>query len=181
MRLRLSFLGAVAVSFWSFSASAEVVAAGAHGFTTRHTTHVAASRERVYAALVNDVGKWWNAERTVSGNPASLYIDARVMGCFCEVLGQDAGLVHLTVTFVNPGVMLRLSGGLGPLGLLGVAGNLTFEFTDAAQGTDVIVSYAVGGYDAQGLDVWAPVVDDVLTDASTRLKRFVEQGSAAEE
>ena len=45
-------------------------------------------------------------------------IDARTQGCFCEVLGEGAGVVHLTVTFVNPGVILRLSGGLGPLGLM---------------------------------------------------------------
>ena len=162
-------------------ANAEVMSAAAGGFVTRHNVSVAAARADVYRAFVDDIGKWWNAERTVSGNPAGLYIDARAQGCFCEVLGTDAGFVHLTVTFVNPQVMLRLTGGLGPLGLLGAAGNMTIEFVDASDGTDVVIDYAVGGYAPDGLDKLAPDVDRVLADAAARLKSYVERGTPLSE
>ncbi|RLA23363.1 MAG: hypothetical protein DRQ63_11775 [Gammaproteobacteria bacterium] len=83
----------------------------------------------------------------------------------------------MTVTFVNPGVMLRLTGGLGPLGLMGVAGNMTWEFDDSEEGTTVTLNYAVGGYMSGGLDSIASAVDGVLIEAMTRLKSFVETGS----
>ena len=155
---------------------AEVQDANAVGFSIRHAVTVAAPRSAVYDAFVNGVGTWWNPDHTVSGNAAALYLEPRVNGCFCEVLGDGAGLVHLTVTFVNPGVMLRLTGGLGPLGLMGTAGNMTLEFEDVDGGTGVVLRYAVGGYEPDGLDTVAPDVDAVLVEQLERLKRFVEQG-----
>jgi hypothetical protein len=101
-------------------------------------------------------------------------IDARPLGCFCENLGEGAGLSHMMVTFVNPQVMIRFTGGLGPLGLMGVEGNMTWEFEDAGQGTIVVLNYAVGGYFSGGLDAVAPAVDGVLGEQMTSLKIFVE-------
>lgn len=155
---------------------AEVLDASAGGFSTRYRVAIAAPRMQVYNALVNEVGDWWNADHTVSGNAASLYIEPRVQGCFCEALGGDAGLTHMTVTFVNPGVMLRLTGGLGPLGLMGVAGNMTFEFAEVDGVTNVTLQYAVGGYHPDGLDGIASAVDGVLIEALERLQNYVEHG-----
>ncbi len=75
----------------------------------------------------------------------------------------------MTVTFVNPGVLLRLTGGLGPLGLMGVDGNMTWEFLDSGEGTLVRFSYAVGGYHPGGLAQLAGSVDAVLGEALQRL------------
>jgi hypothetical protein len=86
----------------------------------------------------------------------------------------------MMVTFVNPGVMLRLTGGLGPLGLMGVAGNMTLEFDEGDAGTVVTMQYAVGGYMDGGLDVVAPAVDAVLGEAMTRLMTYVKTGSPVE-
>ena len=86
----------------------------------------------------------------------------------------------MMVTFVNPGVMLRLTGGLGPLGLMGVAGNMTLEFDEGESGTVVTMQYAVGGYMYGGLDMIASAVDGVLREAMTRLTTYVETGSAPE-
>jgi hypothetical protein len=99
-------------------------------------------------------------------------------GCFCEAIGEHAGVVHMTVTFVNPDVLLRLTGGLGPLGLLGVDGNMTWEFFDADEGTAVRFSYAVGGYRPGGLDEIADGVDNVIGEALQRLKAHAETGDA---
>lgn len=158
----------------------EVVDSESNGFVISNTTTIAADRLATYVAVVADVGNWWNGDHTVSGNAANLYFETSIPGCFCETLGQGTGLVHMTVTFVNPGVMLRLTGGLGPLGLMGVAGNMTWEFEETDGKTAVTMKYAVGGYMPGGLDTIAPAVDGVLAEALARLKQFVETGSPDE-
>ena len=86
--------------------------------------------------------------------------------------------MHLTVTMVNPAVVIRLTGGLGPLGLMGVSGNMTWEFEDADGATRVRFTYAVGGYRPDGLDGIAAPVDAVIGEALARLKTYVETGHA---
>ena len=87
--------------------------------------------------------------------------------------------MHLTVTFVNRNVLLRLTGGLGPLGLMGVDGNMTWEFFPTGDGkTRSKWTYAVGGYRPGGLDAVAIPVDYVIGEALARLEAWVETGDA---
>ena len=173
----LAAIAALAVAVIMPAARAEVLDADGHGFTIRIHTKVNAERIAVYDAAVEHVGSWWHGDHTISGFANNLYIDARVPGCFCENLGEGAGIVHMMVTYVSPGVVIRLSGGLGPLGLMGVDGNMTWEFDDAVDGTVVTLNYAVGGYYAEGLDSVAAAVNGVLEEAMTRLGTFAESGS----
>lgn len=154
---------------------AAVLDAAPGGFTVEHRVTLPVNRDAAWNAFVNGVGSWWHGDHTMSGNARNLYIDAIPLGCFCERLGDSAGLVHLQVTFVNPGVMLRLSGGLGPLGLMGIAGNMTVEFTDDAEQagrTIVTLQYAVGGYRPGGLAALAAPVDTVLGEQVARYASF---------
>ena len=167
------FLGAIANN-----SIAEVTAAGPGGFTLAHEVTIDAERVDAWQAAVIEVGEWWSDDHTISGNAAAMTIDPRPMGCFCEAIANGGGVVHLTVTFVNPDVLLRMTGGLGPLGLMGVDGNMTWEFFDAEQGTRVRFAYAVGGYSPDGLDTIAPAVDYVIGEALQRLKTYVETGEA---
>lgn len=160
------------------AANGEVIDAGPGGFSLVHEVHVDAARTDVWRAAVNGVGQWWSSDHTISGDASNMSIDAVPQGCFCEAIGHRAGVVHLTVTFVNPNVLLRLTGGLGPLGLMGVSGNMTWEFFDAeGGGTRVRFAYAVGGYRPGGLDTIADPVDYVIGESLTRLKSYVETGS----
>lgn len=172
---------AMLLSTCPLTAVAEIVDTGDSGFTTRHTVAIAGTRAAVYRTAVRDIGSWWSDDHTVSGSAANLYIDAKPQGCFCERLGQSAGVVHMTVTFVNPNVLLRLSGGLGPLGLMGVNGNLTWEFADGDEGTLVTWTYAVGGYIPVGPDELAAAVDEVLMDQMRRLKATAEGTEAGKQ
>lgn len=174
------WLAACVGALAAYPARADVIDSAAHGFTVRHEVTVDAERGTVYRAAVDSIGRWWSSDYTVSGDAANLYITMGMPGCFCETLGDGAGLVHMVVSFVSPGRLLRMTGGLGPLGLMGVAGNMTLEFDDAADATVVTLQYAVGGYMPGGLDEIAPVVDGVLKEALQRLESFVETGSAGE-
>ncbi len=156
---------------------ADVIDSAAHGFTVRHSVPLPVGRDAAWLAVVADVDHWWSSDHTVSGDAANLYIEPAPLGCFCERLGEHGGLVHLQVTFANPGVLLRLTGGLGPLGLMGVNGNLTFEFDDAedGEGSIVTLSYAVGGYLPGGLEAMAGPVDGVLGEQMRRLAAYVAE------
>lgn len=153
---------------------AEVTDAAPGGFNIRHSIEIAAPRADVWSAAIGEIGEWWSDDHTISGDAGRMSIEARPQGCFCESLGPDSGIVHLTVTFVNPTVVLRLSGGLGPLGLMGAAGNMTWEFEDSEAGTTLTWRYAVGGYLPQGLDQVAGAVDGVLAEQMNALKQYVE-------
>ena len=158
-------------------ALAEVTDSSAGGFTTVNEVFVDASRAEAWVAAVNDIGSWWNPNHTISGDAARMSIQPELQGCFCESLGEKAGVVHLVVTMVNPTNLLRMTGALGPLGLMGVDGNMIWEFADAEGGASVRFTYAVGGYSKDGLDKIAPAVDFVLGEALNRLKSYVETGS----
>ena len=161
---------------FSSSGFAEVKDAGAGGFTVVNKVTIDASGEAVWKAAVDDIGLWWSSDHTISGEASRLSITAVPQGCFCESFGPGAGVVHLSVTMVNPGVVVRLTGGLGPLGLMGVNGNMTWEFEAVDTGTQVTFTYAVGGYRPEGLDTIAAPVDYVIGEALARLKAQVETG-----
>ena len=168
----------LALGFLANSALAEVTDVAANGFSLTHEVTINAARADVWVAAIDHVGQWWDGEHTIAGSAAALSIDAVPLGCFCETLGDQGGVVHMTITFVNPYVILRLTGGLGPLGLMGVSGNMTWEFFDANGATRVKFSYAVGGYYQDGLDSIAAPVDVVIGEALERLKSYVETGRA---
>ena len=161
-------------------ARGEVLEATAGGFAIKHTLTIAATRIRIYDALVQALGLWWDPEHTYSGDAKNLSIDPRPGGCFCERMPLQAGAVqHSTVVLVIPYKTLRLAGGLGPLQESGVSGSLTFELAERVGGTDVTMTYSVGGYRQGGLQDLAPLVDTVLGAQLRRLKGYVEKGMPA--
>ena len=167
---------AVANILLAASAASEVMDSAGNGFSVKHSTVIAATREEVYDVAVRRISEWWSSDHTISGDAGNLYIDARLLGCFCEKLGPDAGMIHLAITFVNPGTMLRFTGGLGPLGLMGVSGNMTWEFEDHEDGMQLTLNYAVGGYLDGGLNAIAAAVDGVLVEQIENLKKLTEAG-----
>ena len=177
--MRSHLIAASGVMFVAFSpAIGEVVNAEATGFKIVSETVIDAQRADAWQAAINDIDKWWHSDHTVSGEARRLSISARPLGCFCEDLGDNAGVVHMTVTMVYPQAVLRLTGGLGPLGLMGVEGNMTWEFDDVGGRTAVTFTYAVGGFRPDGLDAMAQPVDLVISEALERLKAYVETGDA---
>ena len=159
-------------------AVAEVTDSAESGFTTVHEVLVDAPRARAWQAAVDEIGQWWSDDHTVNGDAGRMTIDGKLQGCFCETFENGGGIVHMEVTFVNPGIILRLTGGLGPLGLMGVSGNMTWEFFDAPEGTRVRFTYVVGGYRPGGLNGIALPVDYVIGEALARLQAYVETGDA---
>jgi uncharacterized protein YndB with AHSA1/START domain len=183
-RYRLRAKGAVTVALATLALTsqplfAEIADVAPGGFTVRLELEIAADRDAVYDAAVGRINEWWSSDHTFSGDADNLYIEHKLGGCFCESFSDDGGVIHMLVTFLNRGRMIRLTGGLGPLGLMGVSGNMTWEFNDTDAGTGWVVTYAVGGYSAAGLDKIAGPVEQTLAEQMQRLKALMEDGSAS--
>jgi uncharacterized protein YndB with AHSA1/START domain len=159
------------------SASAEVVTSSDAGFVSRLAVDVSVPPEEAWKTLIAPA-TWWSSEHTYSGDAANLYLDAQATGCFCELLplpkdaaeGTRRGSVeHLHVVYADPGKVLRLTGGLGPLQSEAVGGSLTITLKPVDGGTRIQWFYVVGGYARFKFPDMAVVVDKVLAQQVARL------------
>jgi hypothetical protein len=154
-------------------ASAEVVSVGANGFEVRETVHVTAASDKAFAALLQPA-RWWSSDHTFSGSAANLVLDARAGGCWCENLPDGGSVEHLHVVYVVPGKTLRLRGALGPFQGLGADGAMTWAVKSGANGTDISVSYTLGGYAKEGFDAGSKAADRVLGEQIERLRKLID-------
>jgi hypothetical protein len=172
-----SMLAIGVLPLWSNPAAAEVTSVGSSGFELREQAHVAATAAAVYAALVTPK-RWWDPKHTYSGDAERLTLDAKAGGCWCETLPDGGSVQHLTVVYVAPGKAIRLRGALGPLQAMGLAGSMTVSVKSAAGGSDITLTYAVGGYAKDGFEELSKAVDSVLGQQVARLRKLVETGTA---
>ena len=160
------------------SAPAEVIDSSASGFTVKHSVRIAAPPAEVYRRMTEDVAHWWNSSHTFSGKAQNMSLDPRAGGCFCEKLGNGGSVQHMVVVYADPGKVIRLQGGIGPMQALAVAGSMTWTFTPDGPGTKLEVTYGVGGYSPHGLQGMSIAADRVLGEQVSRLKNLIETGEA---
>jgi uncharacterized protein YndB with AHSA1/START domain len=176
-RMRVVIACAVAIVLTAaVPAVATVIDVAPNGFTVQVSAHIAAAPGKVYAALIKPA-LWWDSAHTFSGDARNLILNAKPGGCWCEKLADGGSAVHLTVVYVDPGKVLRLRGALGPFQAYGVEGALTWTLKASGGGTDVSVTYALGGYYKDGFEPWSKGADSVFSDQVERLNRLVETGS----
>ena len=78
----------------------------------------------------------------------------------------------MTVVYVDPGKMLRMEGGMGPLQMFAVTGSMTFVITPGKDSSKISLQYTVGGYIPAGAQKWAPLVDRLLGEQFRRLTDY---------
>lgn len=155
---------AAVVLVWAsacLSVHADVLDKSVAGFTVQQRVVVPVRVEVAWAKFV-DVSAWWGDDHTFSGSAANLKLDAAAGGCFCETLTGGGSVMHLRVVDAQPNEMLRLVGAMGPLQPMAVQGTLSVGFKALESGTEVTLTYAVGGYLPDGLEAWAPRVDGMF-------------------
>jgi uncharacterized protein YndB with AHSA1/START domain len=155
---------------------AEVTSSAADGFQIKITKTTAGNPRAVFARLVNDLSRWWDADHSYSGQAENFSMDLEKQ-CMLEKLPDGGFVRHMEIVFYQPGKILRLTGGLGPLQEMGVSGAMTFSFTEAGDKTDIELTYNVAGSEAQNLDKLGPAVDFVLNQQMDRLKKYCDQSS----
>lgn len=141
-------------------ARAEVKDQAASGFTVENSQWVPVDSATAWKAFVHDVGKWWPADHSWWGDASKLSISEKAGGCFCEINGAQQAW-HMTVTFVDPGKLMRMTGGLGPLQGMGLNGALEWRFVEEKGGTRITLWYRAGGYTPDDLSKFVPVIDKV--------------------
>jgi len=166
----------LAVTALAAPAHAEVRDAKPDGFTVENSVWVPATPQVAYAALVNDVGRWWPADHTWWGDASKLSISDKAGGCFCEIDGAQQAW-HMTVTFTDPGKLMRMTGGLGPLQGMGLHGALEWRFAEENGGTRITLWYRAGGYTPDDIGKFAPVVDKVQGLQLGGLATFLRKGN----
>jgi len=154
--------------------SSDVVHSAGNGFSIRISLTLSDKPGAVYKVFLNEVKNWWSPSHTVRGRAENLSIEAKPHGWFLEKLPDGGVCRHLEVIQVQPGRMIRMSGGLGPLQELAVQGILTIEFKPDEKGTKLELAYNVGGYDRDGLERWAKPVDNVLSSQLVGLRRYLK-------
>ncbi|MCB1634071.1 MAG: SRPBCC family protein [Xanthomonadales bacterium] len=142
-------------------AAAEVLDQTGAGFTLSNTVTVAVSPQQAFDALVDAVDQWWPKDHSWWGQEGRFRIEARAGGCFCERSGQREAQ-HMRVIFVDPGKLLRLEGGLGPLQGMGLSGVMDWRLAATDDGgTTITLWYRAGGYTPEPLGDFVAIVDQV--------------------
>lgn len=145
-----------------------------HGFTVSNSITVAGDGQKAWQALVNDVDKWWPKDHTWWGEQGTLSIADKAGGCFCEIAG-DRSAEHMRISFVEPGKLLRMTGGLGPLQGMGMFGALDWQFTPQdGNKTQITLRYQVMGSNPEGYASLAPIVDKVQGQQLQALGNYVK-------
>jgi len=172
--------GVFALALLAPIAMADVTSAGASGFEVREKVHIAAAPDAVYAAVLAPK-RWWDPKHTYSGDANRLTLEAKAGGCWCESLPGGGSVEHLEITYLAPGKAVRFRGALGPLQAMGVAGSMTITLAAGDGGTELMLTYTVGGYARDGFEDVSKGVDGVLAAQVARLKKVVETGSVQHE
>lgn len=158
------------------AANGEVKTSAANHFTVRIATTVPASPSETYQKFLQ-IGKSWSASHTFSSKAENLYIEAKPKGWWGEKLPNGGFVRHMQVVYAAPGKLIRFTGGLGPLQSLPINGVLTIAFAPKDKGTEIRLTYAVGGSVEGGLKTWAKPVDGVLSLQMKRLKAHIEKSA----
>lgn len=159
---RSAFLLAIVLAEVAPTAQAVVVDATPAGFTVENSRDVPVDATTAWNALATDVDRWWPKDHSWWGRESTLSIEPMAGGCFCERAADGKrSALHMTVTFVDPGKLLRMTGGLGPLQGMGLHGALEWRFSPIEGGTRITLFYRAGGYTPDDLATFAPVVDQV--------------------
>ncbi|WP_293904845.1 SRPBCC family protein [Phenylobacterium sp.] len=172
--MKFAVVGALAALMLAGVSRAEVVDKGPQGFRLKTVQQVAAPPETVFKAI-GEIGHWWSDDHTYSHHASNMTMPLTPNACFCEALPGGGGVRHGVVEMVIPNQQVRVEAALGPLPDEGVAAALSFVLKPKDGGTELTVTYHVGG--ARDLMVSAaPVVDGVISEQIVRLKRYIETG-----
>lgn len=144
------------------------VAPAPGGFASEHEVVLALPPASTWKRLL-DVASWWSGAHSYSGDAKRLTLDPRAGGCWCETTPGGGSIEHMRVIYAEPGKLLRLAGGLGPLHSDPVVGVMTVTLSPVTEGTRVIATYKVAGPAVASNTGLAAAVDKVLAEQFARL------------
>lgn len=124
-------------------------------------------------------GQWWSDAHSWGGDAATMRIEPRVGGCWCETLSGGGEVEHGRIIAILPGERLLMRAELGPLQSSAVTGKLEWRFVTTAAGRVLRLRYDVQGALPMAATPLAAAVDAVLTEQMDRLLAMLDQPHAA--
>ena len=131
---------------------------------------IAAPTSRVYAALVNDVARWWGPPFVTPG-ATNLTIDGRLGGVFCEHY-DDGGRILASVTAIRQNHFLQLTGSFH-LGAATATAEVTLTETSPEQTTVGLSFRGAGLISTEMVEAFSGGWHELI---SVRLKALLEEG-----
>ena len=150
----------LALLFLPGTSQARLESSGENHFVVKHEVVVPLDTIASYR-LLGKPSRWWNSEHTWSGDAKNMSLQARAGGCFCEAWNGNS-VMHAQVILAQPGSVLRLQGGFGPLQDMAVNAVLTYNLKKQSDGTHVEMIYRVSGNDSHKLSSLSGIVDKVM-------------------
>lgn len=173
--MRAWILAALAAATLGGAAQAEVVETNPQGFRLKTVRQIDAPPAKVFKAI-GEIGRWWDGEHSYSGDAQNITMPLQANACWCETIPGGGSVRHGVVVLAwEAQGMIRADAALGPLQDEGVNGALLFQLKPKDGGTELTVTYNVGGA-RDAIAKAGPGVDQVLTGGWDRLKRYVETG-----
>ncbi|GAA0859681.1 SRPBCC domain-containing protein [Aliiglaciecola litoralis] len=155
-------------------AASKVKFVSENGFIVTNQFTTERHADVVWAALVEDVDKWWPKDHTWWGVEGKLKIDPMAGGCFCEV-AEKRSAEHMRISFVEPEKLLRMTGGLGPLQGMGMHGALDWQIQQQQDHIQVTLTYRVSGINPDGFEQLAKIVAQVQGLQLEALQNYVNR------
>ena len=106
---------------------------------------IAAPRQRVWKALVGEIGAWWPRDFYAGKDPKAFILEPRVGGRMYEDWGEGAGLLWFTVVGIEPPAVLELAGHLFPAYGGPATSLVRLALSDSKGGTVLHLSDAIHG------------------------------------
>ncbi|NWH08980.1 MAG: ATPase [Alphaproteobacteria bacterium] len=166
---RMSIAMAAALTLAAAGAEAKITAQSQSGFSVAYEGTVPLSPAEAYVQFL-DIGAWWSDDHTFSGKAENFTLEPVPGGCWCETLPHGGFVRHMDVIHAEPGSLIVLEGGLGPLHFMGVTGTMMATFTPEGAGTKITLTYSAGGFDPDGFAKWPAAVDGVI---GAQFKRYL--------
>ncbi len=101
---------------------------------------IAASPEKVFKALTENIGAWWS--HSFSEDPKRIALEAYPGGRFFEEF-EGGGALYATVVYVEAAKEIRMIGSMGMRGA--VAGHIAFSLETDGNGTLLKLSHSAIG------------------------------------
>lgn len=163
----------VLLAVWVSSvAQADVIATGPNGFIVKNEITTERPAQEIWQALTQDIDRWWPKDHSWWRGEFS--INPTAGGCFCETAGENSA-EHMRISMVVPAQLLRMTGGLGPLQKMGLYGALDWQIGRYGSKHKVTLLYSVNGFNPEGFESLAPVVDNVQSIQLQQLQKYLAQ------
>lgn len=154
----------------AMTAHADIVTAAPDHFTLKLEAQTELTPDEVWDRLI-EPSQWWLPDHTYSGSSDNLSLDPQAGGLWRE--DWEGGSVwHGTVMQAKPGETLVLEAPFGPLQGLAVTTVWTITLAPGEKsGTVITFDHVTNGTNVSGLDVLAPAVNFVKSEALKSLAR----------